>query len=199
LNTEFHGKVARNSQGSSYFEMEHLRPVNDAPRATRITINDPSAQTITTLDPQQKVAFVSHVSATAAGTTTFLTPGRSTSGSTPKASSVSSMPGAAVSSSDAKVEQLGSKTVDGLEVVGVRTTRTSQSSAIGGSPFVSTVETWTSPELKIVVFMQTQTSNGDRHITKLANIVRSEPSAALFQIPAGYTVRENMPMASNVR
>ena len=43
IKTEFHGKVARNSQGESYFAMERVSPVPDSPRPMRITITDPAA------------------------------------------------------------------------------------------------------------------------------------------------------------
>jgi hypothetical protein len=196
MNTEFHGKVARNSQGSSYFAMEHMMPAPGGPGPMRITINDPAAQTVTTLDPQNKSAFVSHLSATGAGASTYLTPGATTSGA-PRPASVTSLAGS-TTTSDSKVEQLGTKNIDGLEVVGVRTTHTAQTAGPEGKTFVSTIETWTSPQLQVVVLMETHTSNGDRHITKLTNISRTEPEAALFKVPAGYNVRDNMPMASNV-
>jgi len=109
-------------------------------------------------------------------------------------------PAGVASSTDANstTESLGTKELDGLRVAGVRTTRTAPPSEPGGKPFVSTIENWTSPDLKIIVMTQMQTSNGDRHITRLENIVRSEPSADLFQIPAGYTVRNNVPAATNI-
>lgn len=204
--TEFHGKVARSSGGSSYFQMEHLLPVSEAPRPVRVTITDPAANTVTTLDPQQKTAFISHVtgpSSAAAGA--LLTPA-STVAVKPSAAPAKTMatPASAAaspytSSVATKTEDLGSKTLDGVNVVGLRTVRTTTTGVAEGKSFVSTTDTWTSPELKVVVMMETTTSNGDRHLTKLANIVRTEPSAALFQVPAGYSVRENAPLASNVR
>jgi hypothetical protein len=195
LNTEFHGKVARNSQGSTYYAMEHMTPAPDSPRPLRITVTDPATLTITSLDPQKRAAFVSHVSASAMGTAPLLTPGTTADG---RPSAATGAANAGTSSVNSKTEQLGNKTMDGLQVVGVRTTRTTQTGGPDGKTFVSTVETWTSPELQIVVMSETRTSNGDRHVTKLLNIVHTEPSAALFKVPDGYSVRDNTPVASNV-
>jgi len=189
--TEFHGKVARDSQGDSYFAMEHVMPSSDGPRPIRITITNPAALTVTTLDPQSKTAFISHVSASMLNTARTLTPGSSSA-------LPDGRPAGAVTDNAATTESLGAKEMNGLHVVGARTTRTVPTSTPGGKPYVSTVETWTSPELKIIVMMQMQTSNGDRHVTRLENIVRTEPSADLFHVPSGYTVRDNMPVASNL-
>lgn len=197
LKTEFHGKVARNSQGSSYFAMEHMLPNSEGPLPMHVTITSPVANTVTTLDPQQKTAFIGHVPASAASSASsaLLTPAAAASSGRPVPAT---MTAPAISTANSKTEQLGTKTMDGLEVVGVRTTRTTQAGGSDVTAFVSTTDTWTSPELKMVVQMENTTSNGDHHVTKLTNITRTEPSATLFQVPAGYTVRENAPMASNV-
>jgi len=194
INTAFHGKVARNVLGETYFQMENISPFVDHTRPTRITITNPSALTVTTLDPQSKTAFVSHVSAKALGTAPFLTPGASpTADGKPAGATSVTPPGTST-----KTESLGVKDVDGLHLVGQRSTHTSFLPATDSKPFVSTVDTWTSPELKVVVITETTTSNGDHHLTKLENIRRIEPSAELFQIPSGYSVRDNAPMATNM-
>src|SRR6185312_11469446 len=78
INTEFHGKVARNSQGESYFAMELMRPTPDPTRPMRVTITNPSAQTVTSLDQQSKVAYVSHITAANLNKAPILTPGSNT-------------------------------------------------------------------------------------------------------------------------
>lgn len=198
LKTEFHGQVARNSQGSSYYSMEHVMPPSEGQRPVRITITDPAAGTVTILDPQQKTAAVSHLATSAASGAGLLTPGNAAQPGRPTPATAAAMPLPASTSMNTKTEDLGTKIIDGLQVTGVRTTHTTQSSGPDGKQFVSTTDTWTSPELKVVVMTETTSSSGDRHVTKLQNIVRSEPSASLFQVPAGYSVRNNMPMASNV-
>jgi len=194
---EFHGKVARDTQGASYFAMERVTPVPDAPRPLRITITDPAAGTLTILDPQQKTASISHN--LPAGAASALPPKASVPGG-PTAKPVSSsamLAASALGTTNAKTEDLGTKTLDGLKVVGSRTTNTAQ--LPDGKTFVSKLESWTSPDLKVVVLLETSTSNGDHHTTQLTNIVRTEPSADLFKVPAGYTVRDNVPRPSNIQ
>lgn len=195
IKTEFHGNVARNSQGETYFAMENISPFADHTRSMRVTITDPAALTVTTLDLQSKKAFVSHVDAKALGAAPILTPGASpTADGKPAGATAVTPPGTST-----KTESLGTKDIDGLRVVGLRTIHTAFSPGTDTKPFVSTVDIWTSPELKVIVLTETGTSNGDHHITKLENIVRTEPSAALFQIPSDYSVQNNAPLATNMR
>ena len=195
INTTFHGKVARNAQGESYFAMELTRPVPDPTMPMRVTITDPSSRTVTTLDPQSKTAYVSHVSATALGAAPVMTPGSSPATPDGRATATTAAlpPGIEV-----KTQPLGTKDIGGLQAVGVRTIRTTAPNGSNDKPFVSTVDTWTSSDLKVIVLMDVRTSNGDHHVTRLENVVRTEPSAALFQVPSGYTVHDNAPMATNM-
>jgi hypothetical protein len=189
IKTEFHGQVARNSQGESYFAMELVRPVRDSTQPMRVTITDPSAQTITSIDQQSKIAYVSHVSANNLNKAPALTPG-------------SNLPTAdgrpAGAAGTTKTESLGTKEIAGVQVAGLRTIHTNPPNGPDDKPFVSTVETWSSPELKVVVMTEVRTSNGDHHVTRLENIVRTEPSATLFRVPSDCKVRDNMPPATNI-
>ncbi len=195
INTTFHGKVARNSQGESYFAMELTRPEPDPTLPMRVTITDFAARTVTSLDQQSKTAYVSHLSATAMGAAPILTPGSSPATADGRPPATAAM---AAKGPEVKTESLGTKDIAGLQAVGVRTVRSSAPNGGSDKPFVSTVDTWTSPDLKIIVLTEVRTSNGDHHVTRLENIVRTEPSAALFQVPSGYTVRDNAPMATNM-
>jgi hypothetical protein len=194
IKTEFHGKAARDSQGDSYFAMELARPEPNPTRPMRVTITDPAALTITTLDQQTKTAYVSHVTAAALGTAPMLTPGSIPATPDGKPAVATSVTPAGP---EVKTESLGTKDIRGLQTVGVRTIRTTPPNGSSDKPFVSTADVWTSPELKVVVLNEVHTSSGDHHVTSLENIVRTEPSAALFQIPSGYTIRDNAPMPSN--
>ena len=57
-------------------------------------------------------------------------------------------------------------------------------------------DTWISSDLKVTVLTETDDGQAGHSTMKLVNIVRSEPNAALFQIPADYTVKENASTAS---
>lgn len=196
INTEFHGKVARNSQGESYFAMQLIRPVQDPTQPMRVTITNPATLTVTTLDEHNKTAYVSHINAGTLNKTPTLTPG--SDHSTADGRPAGAVSAASAAHANAKTESLGTKELGGLQVVGLRTVRTIPPNGPNDKPFTSTVDTWTSPELKVIVLTEVRTSNGDHHVTRLENITRTEPSAALFQVPADYAVRDNMPIATNI-
>jgi len=196
INTQFHGKVARNSQGESYFAMELVKPVPDPTQPMRVTITDPKALTVTTLDQHDKTAYISHIGASSLNKAPALTPGSNTG--TADGKPAGAVSATAAGAANAKTESLGTKEVGGLQVVGERTIHTTPANGSADKPFVSTMDTWRSPELKVVVMTEVRTSNGDHHVTRLENIVRTEPSTSLFQVPSDYKVRDNMPMATNL-
>jgi hypothetical protein len=195
ITTEFHGKVARNANGASYYAMEFIRPTPDPTRPMRVLITDPAAHTITTLDQHSKTAYVSHVSASVLQAAPLLTPGSSAPSSDGKPAGPTAIK---VAGQDVKTESLGTREIAGIQTVGIRTIRTIPANGPSDKPFVSMVDTWSSPELKVIVLNEVHTSGGDHHITRLENIVRTEPSEGLFQVPAGYTVRNNAPVANNM-
>jgi len=55
-------------------------------------------------------------------------------------------------------------------------------------PLVSTTESWYSPELKTTALSTRSDPRNGESTTKLTNISRAEPDAALFLPPAGYQV-----------
>jgi hypothetical protein len=86
---------------------------------------------------------------------------------------------------------LGTSTINGVVAQGTKTTHTIPAGAIGNaSPIVSTSETWYSTELQTVVASKHSDPRAGQMSYSLSNIERSEPSAALFQVPAGYTVTD---------
>ena len=91
-------------------------------------------------------------------------------------------------------EDLGTREMEGLTVTGTRTTRTLPA-GIGGDeqPRTTVTTTWVSADLKVTVATETDDGQAGHHTTKLVNVVRTEPEAGLFQIPAGYTVADSRP------
>ncbi len=86
-------------------------------------------------------------------------------------------------------EKLGEKNIEGLIVQGTRSTTTIPVGAQGNDrPLVSTSESWFSPELKTVVLSTSSDPRYGESTTRLINISRAEPDAALFLPPAGYQV-----------
>ena len=97
--------------------------------------------------------------------------------------------GTMIGSDQAQVstEDLGSKTMEGIIVNGVRTTRTIPAGEIGNEKPISIVtEVWTSPDLKTVVYSKRSDPRMGDQTFQLTNIVRAEPDASLFTVPADF-------------
>jgi hypothetical protein len=95
------------------------------------------------------------------------------------------------SSSQAKTESLGTKTIEGVEAEGTRSTLTIPAGQIGNDqPLEIVSERWYSPELQVVVLSKHTDPRIGEHVYRLTNISRSEPAKALFDVPADYTVTE---------
>jgi hypothetical protein len=93
--------------------------------------------------------------------------------------------------SQASTEDLGTQTMEGLAVNGVRTTRTIPEGQIGNDkPISITTEVWTSPDLKMVVSSMRNDPRMGQHTFKLTNIVRAEPDPSLFTVPADFRIME---------
>jgi hypothetical protein len=86
-------------------------------------------------------------------------------------------------------ERLAPRVIEGLRVEGIRRTQTILAGAIGNEqPIVVTTEEWTSPDLKALVLSEHNDPRTGTSTYKLVNVFRSEPPAALFQVPADYTI-----------
>jgi hypothetical protein len=92
---------------------------------------------------------------------------------------------------EAKTESLGHETIEGMPVIGTRTTRTIAAGAIGNDQPIEVVsETWYSPNLQMVVMSKHSDPQIGETTYKLTNIQQAEPAHSLFEVPANYTVRE---------
>ncbi len=86
-------------------------------------------------------------------------------------------------------ENLGGRTINGIYAVGTRTTRLIPSDGVHGD-VVEVGEKWVSPDLKIIVLDKYRNTNtgSDETTTEIRELDRSEPDAALFEIPPDYKV-----------
>ena len=170
---------------------------SDGPTLT--TIFDPVTQSHTDYTSDSKVAHVLPMPTPPPGATmrgqasgfAMVGPGPGAGGAGPVTFAVqghadSGEPGA---NPNAKTEQLGTKTIEGISVTGTRTTTTIPTGTIGNDKdLVITRETWYSPDLKLVIeSTQSDPRFGETTYT-LTNIQRSEPDPSTFQVPAGYTI-----------
>lgn len=88
-------------------------------------------------------------------------------------------------------EQLGKQVIEGIEAEGTRTTITIPAGEIGNERAIEIVsERWYSPELQLVVMTRHSDPRSGETTYKLTNINRAEPAKSLFEVPAGYTVKE---------
>jgi hypothetical protein len=91
----------------------------------------------------------------------------------------------------ASVETLPSQMIEGVKAEGKRTTTRIPAGAIGNDQDIFiTSEVWFSPELQTVVLMKRNDPRVGESVMSLSNIQRNEPDPSLFQVPAGYTVRD---------
>jgi hypothetical protein len=95
-----------------------------------------------------------------------------------------------------KTDDLGTQVIDGLAVQGKRITRTVLAAQAGSDRDIEVVtETWTSPELQMVVMSKTSDPRFGDSVYKLTNIIRAEPDPALFTVPSDYQVQQRRPGA----
>jgi hypothetical protein len=88
-------------------------------------------------------------------------------------------------------ESLGSQTMEGVPVDGMRSTRViSVGQMDNDRPFNVVDETWTSPQFHIVVLTKYSDPRMGESTTRLTNIELTEPDPVLFQVPPDYTVTD---------
>lgn len=88
-------------------------------------------------------------------------------------------------------ESIGSDTIEGLYVAGIRETTIINAGVLGNEqPLVSTREFWFSEELQTNLAVTRNDPREGRQVIRLSNVSRAEPDPHLFEIPIGYTVRD---------
>ncbi len=153
---------------------------SDAPRITSIQIADPVAGVRYILDPQAHTARQKSMPKPLAGATTSVAP-------KPVEPQVSR-------------DSLGTETMDGILVQGIRTTTVYPVGSFGNDRPVTVVrENWISPELSVTVMSKVSDPRTGEFTSRLTNISRSQPDPTLFQIPAGYEVVDGGTSAVPVR
>jgi hypothetical protein len=92
---------------------------------------------------------------------------------------------------EAKRESLGSKTLEGIQADGNRSTMTIPAGQMGNERAIQvTSERWFSQHLQVPVLIKTTDPRMGDHTYSLTKIVTAEPDHSLFEIPAGYSVTE---------
>ena len=92
---------------------------------------------------------------------------------------------------ESKDEKLEARSFDGVTAEGTRTTVTIPAGDIGNEQPIQIVdERWYSQELQAVVMTRHSDPRFGETTYRLTNISRTEPAAALFQVPSDYTVKD---------
>jgi hypothetical protein len=91
----------------------------------------------------------------------------------------------------AVTKDLGTRDFNGIKAEGKLRSYEIPAGDIGNrNPIVVSDETWTSPDLLVTVYTKHSDPRSGDVVFRLENIKREEPAAALFAVPADYTVRE---------
>jgi hypothetical protein len=176
-----HGRMFRDSEGRTRSETEILSAAATGPRHF-ITIVDPVRQVSIVLDQQSKTATITDLPALpVAAQAVKLEQQMQEDRVSAKALAV------------AGSEELGTSSIEGFSVTGIRRTQPSDATENSEQPR-AVVESWFSPELKIELQARIAGPRLGETITRLQNIVAGEPDPMLFEVPADYTVRPVAPV-----
>jgi TonB family protein len=181
-----HNLDARDSRGQTHNEGRNW--INLAagaePRLIRIELYDPSSKTRTNLFPLTKTARQWTVAPTVptAAPSTPITPIKP----------------------ETTKENIGSDSIEGLPVRGVRISQIYPSGALGNDrPLTIVTEYWYSEDLKINLLTKRTDPRYGVQTVRVTELVRQEPDAALFAIPDEYkvikeTVQQSLAQGSGV-
>ena len=93
-----------------------------------------------------------------------------------------------------KTEKLGGKIIAGVYAEGTRVTMIFPVGSFGNDkPVITYHEKWMSSELKIVLLSVDDDPRSGTRISEVTNLDRGEPDPALFQVPDGYTIKDQYP------
>jgi hypothetical protein len=165
--------IARASSGRIYNERRVLVPAGfkGTPRLLSAHIYDPSSRQNIFINPDLHLAREMTLRAPEPTPTASLPPQQQ-----PK------LPG--VTETD-----LGTQSLSGLELHGIRKQRTVPADSSGtGKPVVITDDYWYSPELAIYMTIRHEDARTGEQLVMVTNVERHEPSAETFVVPPEYKV-----------
>ena len=191
VNTTTSTGRARDGQGRTWTS-ETVTPLASAGKApyTRVTISDPVASYRYELNSSTMIAMQSRMPMARLASASSASSSSASSASAMKAqaapATVTRSNGALVTTSS-----LGSALVNGVFATHSQVTELIPAGAIGNAQAITTTRTtWVSPDLKLPVQIKSNDPRFGSSDMELTNIALGEPSASLFAVPAGYTVRK---------
>jgi hypothetical protein len=189
--------VARDSEGRT------VRTEKLGTGSTITTIFDPVAEKHIDYVSDQKIAHVLPLPSPSGSSSEPMAIGGAFSGFTagPGSSAagffasraILSQPGSKVNTT---TQSLGTKTIDGIEVTGTRSSSTIPTGEIGNEKDLTTIrEEWYSPVLKLVIQSSQTDPRFGQTTNSLTDIQQGPPDETLFQAPPDYKIEE-IPMPS---
>jgi hypothetical protein len=198
------GFMARDSQGRTRQTMA-LPPIGNLSAANApqlVFIQDPVAQTAYRLNLTDKTAHKTPLPPSPAVVSKLETAAR-TAVTRSYSTTISAGPGPGEPSAmvikaqttgepgEARTEDLGTQTMQGIPAHGVRTTRTIAAGQIGNDkPIDIVTEVWTSPDLQTIVYSKRSDPRTGEQTFQLNNIVRSEPDPSQFTVPSDFKLAD---------
>jgi hypothetical protein len=178
--------VARDSQGRTRREltMERMGPLKVSAHKA-IFIHDPVAQTVVMLNPDKQVAHLMNHGGMGAKQTMKMHE---------KMHAADEAQQGDPEQAQVTRESLGTQQIEGVTAEGTRVTRTIPAGAIGNErPIQITVESWTSPDLHVLVLQKRNDPRFGETVYRLTNIKRDEPDPTLFQVPNNFKMEQGGP------
>jgi hypothetical protein len=187
-------KEARDSSGRTYREDRRELPAGQeggAPDFVFANVHDPVSRTNIHWNSSTKVADVTHFAERSEIKLPDVAP-------TQVATEPRPVPTTRAEPIKQQSEDLGIRTINGVEAKGTRMTRVIPAGRDGNDqPLTITSEWWRSEELGIMVMSVNDDPRTGTITMELTDLERGEPDAALFQVPEGYTVKDRTPQAQN--
>jgi hypothetical protein len=177
IHTRNQTKIYRDADGRVRREVgfELATPETGAAKRSIILITDPVAGKRYVLNPQNKTAHVMPLQSAGHGQ------------GPPPTDADPGVKWIARDSSNVNREQLGTKTVNGLQAEGTRVTRTIPAGQIGNeNPIQVVTERWDSTDLQLPLTAVHNDPMMGTVTTNLTNISRAAPDPTLFQVPSDY-------------
>jgi hypothetical protein len=168
--------IGRDSRGRIHNESRALVPVSDTkrPQIESIHLYDPQTRISAMLNPQERTFWTRTVNRPPTTVPPALIDASPTGDSLPQ-------------NEFTKKEDLGIRDIEGLPAHGVRETQTIPAESSGrGKEIVVADEYWYSDDLRINLMIKHSDPRTGTVTMTVAQIKRTEPDPALFEIPHGY-------------
>lgn len=184
LSSEIKGHIYRSADGVERYDgaIVSTDPAHPEP-VLQALILDHAKRTSILLNSKLKTATLQHLPAQAAVSVSFL-PQRPPT-----------YQNKLIKPENPTTEDLGKKTLGMRTILGKRVTGVIPAGTVGNDqPLQVTAEVWFAPDLKLIVNQIDKNPLAGERTYELTNIRGDEPDPSLFQVPDGYTLKEQAPM-----